>query len=192
MTMRELAWPIAALLIALFAFPVLVGPALRDASRAEEDVCDDAGAIEEEYGEPVLMTVRQALPAILGAFFIPLLLAMASRGLFGWRCPAGLGVATQASLSVAAVAMLLFFSAAFWSLTCEEPPAPAKLAGSISYFLMQPLYCVAAGALLFESLRLRASRREGTVAAPVMSDGLLLVLVPLAGLGLLLGVVRFH
>lgn len=181
--MRELVWPVVALLVAMLAFPVLVGPAQGAGPDGEVDGTAGCGLSS--------VSLRQAALPLVGAFLVPVLLAAASRGAKGWRGTAGLGVAVRAALGVGVVSMLLYFTSALVVVTREQAPAPAEVAASIFYLLGQLLFCVAA-ALLFESARLRAARREGVLQGSAMGEGTLIALVPLAVLGVLLGVVRLN
>jgi len=173
------AWAIAALLISLLAGAWIAAtpPAFSPAS-------------DEDAALRCSLPLISQLPAVLLAFGVPVLVAIAGFGWRGWRSASGLAAAARAAIGVGLIGMLVFLSEAFW--ICQAPaPSPADLARSLEGLFLQPLWCVAAGALLFESLHVRAARREGIPADPVFGDGLLLAMVPLAAIGVFLCMARF-
>ena len=172
------AWPFFAVLLALVAMLTLIRPVARSGLAGAPEL---SSLQEESEGVSALTWVSELVPAILVAFGVPVLFAIASRGRRGWRSSVGLRVAAQVALGAGVVAALLFLAGAFGMLT-GEPPSPAGLAWSLTYALSQALASVGAGALFFESLRRRAARRERVVSEPAISDGLLIALVPLMGM----------
>ena len=127
-------------------------------------------------------------PSLFLAVVPSLLLAFAAHGR-GWRSAAGLGTATRASIGLGLFAFCAVLARTLGAVA--DTSATARPAPPLWLFFVSPLVAVAVGALLFDSLRVRAARREGRVPGAAYGGGLLLALVALSGVAMLLSLARF-
>lgn len=120
------------------------------------------------------------LPAALAILAVSLLFAAAA---------GRLDAAARVATILGVLGLLLALSHSFWPLaTSPDKVMPAR---PVYEWFFAPLWGVALGGLFFESLSRRSSRARGCPAEPAVGDAWLFLCVPLAGLVILLTVVRF-
>ncbi|MHC4472917.1 MAG: hypothetical protein ACYTDY_02135 [Planctomycetota bacterium] len=142
-----------------------------------------AGLPQEGIVIPLSGLLKLNAPHALGILAVSLLLAAAA---------GRIGAAARVAVALAVLSLLVTLSHVFWSIAAvRDPEVAPPVDRALAEFFISPIWAVALGGLFFEALRRRAARKEGAPAEPVIGDAWVLLCVPLAGLVILLVVVRF-